>query len=43
MHGLPTELLDAAVKAFTGAVTTWAITALFKKNLGDARVFSKKT
>jgi hypothetical protein len=31
MHGLPTELLDAAVKAFVGAVTTWAVSALFKK------------
>jgi hypothetical protein len=31
MHSLPTELLDTAAKAFVGAVTTWAVSALLKK------------
>ncbi len=33
LHGLSTELLETAVKAFVGAVITWAVSALFKKNL----------
>jgi hypothetical protein len=31
MHGLPSELFDTVIKAFVGAVTTWAASALFKK------------
>jgi len=32
MHGLPAELIDTAVKAFVGAMTTWAVSAFLKKN-----------
>jgi len=31
MHGLPSELIDTAVKAFVGALTTWAVSAILKK------------
>jgi hypothetical protein len=31
MHGFTAELLDTAVKAFVGALTTWAIAAFLKK------------
>jgi hypothetical protein len=33
MHGFSAELLDTVVKAFVGSLTTWAVSALFKKNL----------
>jgi hypothetical protein len=32
MHGLPAEVLDTAVKAIVGAVTTWAVSAFLKKS-----------
>jgi hypothetical protein len=31
MHGLLAELFDTVVKAFVGSVTTWAVSATFKK------------
>jgi len=39
MHSIPAELLDSAIKAFVGAVTTWAVSALFKKLIFSVRLF----
>ena len=39
MHGIPAELLDSAIKAFVGAVTTWAASAVFKKLNFKVRLF----
>lgn len=42
MHGLPPELLDSAIKAFVGALTTLAVSALFKKLNLRVRLFFAK-